>query len=289
MKPWVVMRARNDMPLVAETLAMLRHQSVPHRLIVFDNASTDGTRETAASQADLIVDVPDGAYVPGRVLNQAMEATDGDYVAFLNSDCTPLDTDWLARLLSGFDRSEMPRIAAVFGRQVPRPDCLPLFAHDTESTFGDGRRQRYWKHCFSMASSAIRRSVWFDRQFNEAIQYSEDVEWTWMIRRRGYEIRYMADSQVFHSHNYTLKQWYRRQFGEGRAEAQFFDWPLWERHLLRFSLLPCARQIVSDAKYCLRAGQPGAACYSPLLRGAQMLGRRRGFVTGWAERRRERP
>lgn len=289
MKPWVIMRARNDMPLVADTLAMLRRQSMPHRLAVFDNASVDGTREAAAAQADLIIDVPEGAYVPGRVLNQAMEATDGDTVAFLNSDCTPLDANWLARLLSGFDVSDPPRVAAVFGRQLPRPDCLPLFARDTENTFGDGRLQRNWKHCFSMASSAIRRSVWRERNFNEAIQYSEDIEWTWAVRQMGFEIRYVAASQVYHSHNYTLKQWYRRQLGEGRADARIFDWPPWERSWPRYSLLPCVRQIMSDLKYCLRAGQAGAACQSPLLRGAQMLGRRRGFAAGWAERRKGHP
>ena len=284
MKPWVVMRARNDMPLVAETLDMLRRQNLPHRLAVFDNGSTDGTRERAAAQADLVVDVPEGTYVPGRVLNQAMEATDGETVAFLNSDCTPLDGDWLARLLADVDESGQPRVAATFGRQVPRPDCLPLFAKDTENTFGDGSLQRYWKHCFSMASSAIRRSVWQERPFNEAIQYSEDIEWTWTVRQMGYEIRYAAESQVYHSHNYTLKQWYRRQFGEGKADAHIFDWPAWDRSWLRYSLLPCARQIVSDCRYSLRAGEVGAAYLSPMLRGAQLLGRRRGFAAGWKER-----
>jgi rhamnosyltransferase len=287
MKPWVVMRARNDMPLVADTLAMLRRQSIAHRLVVFDNASTDGTREAAAERADLVVDVPEGTYVPGRVLNQAMEATDGEMVAFLNSDCTPLDADWLGRLLSGFDSADPPRVAAVFGRQMPRPDCLPLFARDTENTFGDGSLQRHWRHCFSMASSAIRRSVWHERPFNEAIQYSEDIEWTWTVRQKGCQIRYAAGSRVYHSHNYTLGQWYRRQFGEGKADAHIFDWPAWDRSWLRYSLMPCARQILGDVKYCLRAGEAGAAFRSPLLRGAQMVGRRRGFAAGWAERRRE--
>lgn len=60
------------------------------------------------------------------------------FVAFLNSDCTPLDEHWLEYLLASFSEG----VAAVFGRQVPRPDCKPLFAKDTEDTFGDGERQK---------------------------------------------------------------------------------------------------------------------------------------------------
>lgn len=280
-RPWVVMRSRNDFPVITETLEMLKAQKEPHRLLVLDNNSTDGTREAAAAQADMLVDVPEGSYVPGRVLNLAMSLTDGERVAFLNSDCTPADSDWLGPLLSGFDGDGT--VAAVFGRQLPRPDCLPLFAADTEATFGDGSRQRHWRHCFSMASSAISRSAWVERPFNELIQYSEDIEWTWNMRERGHIIRYVPESRVFHSHNYTIAQWHRRQRGEGRAEARIFTWSAWDRSLPRYSLLPFARQVLADVRHCARIGRPLEALRAPLLRGAGMLGRRRGFLEGLRE------
>jgi rhamnosyltransferase len=156
-------------------------------------------------------------------------------------------------------------------------------AKDTEDTYGDGSRQKYWKHCFSMALSSVRRSVWEQMPFNEQIQYSEDIEWTWRARQRGYTIRYVADSIVTHSHNYTLTQFYRRQLGEGRADAAIFDWDPWQRTLLRYSLLPYARQVASDWKYCLPRLALGECFYSPVLRMAQLLGRRKGFQTGWRE------
>lgn len=281
-RPWVVMRSRNDMPLVAETLAALKAQDTPHRLLVFDNHSTDGTREAVAAQADLLVDVPEGGYVPGRVLNQAMSLTDGSPVVFLNSDCTPADSRWLAPLLSCFDGAA-GRVAAAFGRQMPRPDCMPVFAKDTEDTFGDGSRQHLWRHCFSMASSAVSRDAWQRRPFSETIQYSEDIEWTWNMRQLGLEIPYAPESRVFHSHNYTSAQWYRRQYGEGRAEASIFTWSPWERSLLRYSLLPLARQTLSDVRHCARMGRPLDALGAPFLRAAGALGRRRGLIEGLRE------
>lgn len=277
MVPFVVMRSHNDMPILAETLAALHRQSSPFVLLVFDNASTDGTREEALRYTDRVVNVPAGTYVPGKVLNSAMQATSGEVVVFLNSDCTPTNTTWLASLLSGLSD---PEVAAVFGRQIPRPGCHPLFAKDTEETYGDGARQRFWRHCFSMASSAIRRSVWEPMPFNEAIQYSEDIEWTWRARQKGYRIAYVPESEVLHSHNYTLRQFHKRMFGEGKAEARIFSWSAWESSFLRYSLLPYFRQVLSDLRYCLPRGLLGPACFSWVLRGVQLAGRRKGFVEG---------
>jgi len=277
MKPWIVMRARNDLPLVAATLAMLARQRLPHHLLVMDNASTDGTRAEAAKYTEHIIDIPAGAYVPGRVLNQAMARTDGAFVVFVNSDCTPQHDDWLERLLAGF-RDE--KTAAVFGRQIPRPECTPLFAKDTEDTYGDGARQHYWRHCFSMAASALRRTCWLAEPFNERIQYSEDIAWTWRMRQLGWQIAYVPDAIVMHSHNYTLRQWYRRQYGEGKAEAHFYEWSAWDASWLRYSLLPCARQILGDWRYAVPHGYVASALYAPALRVAQLFGRRQGFRDG---------
>lgn len=274
MKQCIIMRSYNDMPLIADTLAMVSRQTIPFDLISLDNESTDGTIREIEKYADRIVNVPKGTYVPGRVLNQGMEISHGEFVVFLNSDCTPQNKWWLKNLLAGFTDDN---VAAVFGRQIPRPDCHPIFAKDTEDTFGDGSRQKYWRHCFSMASSAIRRSVWEKMKFDEEVRYSEDIDWAWRARQNGYEIRYAADSIVMHSHNYTLGQFYKRHYGEGRAEAVIFDWSPWEQSFVRYSLLPYIRQIINDEKYCLSSFSLGACLYSPVLRFAQLLGRRAGF------------
>ena len=279
MKISIIMRSHNDMPLISETLGMLERQTHPFELVALDNASADGTLDALRQHTEHIVNIPKGQYVPGRVLNTGMAESTGDIVAFLNSDCTPENEQWLENLVRGFDGE---KVAAVFGRQLPRPDCHPLHAKDTDATYGDGRLQERWKHCFSMASSAIRRSVWESMPFNEELQYSEDIEWTWKARQKGYEIRYVCDSVVFHSHNYSVAQFYKRHYGEGKAEAVFFDWSGWERTWFRYSLLPLGRQIASDWKYALGNRNVRLLLQAPVYRVSQMLGRRAGFLDGWA-------
>jgi len=279
----IIMRARNDMPLIKETLEMIGKQSIPYELIAFDNDSQDGTKELLEQLAQRVYRVPAGKYIPGRVLNEAMRSVDpkAPFIVFLNSDCQPDDSFWLENLIKGFDDE---KIGAVFGRQLPRPDCLPLFLKDTEDTFGDGARQQYWKHCFSMASSAIRRTVWEELPFSETLQYSEDIDWTWRIRQMGWTVKYQQFSRVYHSHNYTRKQFAKRHRGEGKAEAVIFSWSRWESTILRYSLLPFVRQIKSDFFYAIKHKEVRLLLSSPGYRFAQMIGRRKGFREGLKSR-----
>ncbi|MHB2018923.1 MAG: glycosyltransferase family 2 protein [Candidatus Xenobia bacterium] len=276
----IVLRCRNDARILERTLAALRRQTLPCRIVAFDNESTDGSREILDRIADRVVTVPAGRYVPGRVLNAAMRETEGDIVAFVNSDCVAQHDTFLERLLAGLSDD---RVGAVFGRQTPRPDCHPLHARDTEETYGDGVRQKRWRHCFSMAASAVRRAAWAEAAFSESLRYSEDIDWTWRARQRGWIVRYVSDAVVEHSHNYSWQQFYQRHFGEGEAEAYIFEWSPWERSLLRYSILPYARQVLHDLRWCLQQKRPGAAFASPALRLAQLLGRRAGLLTGLSE------
>jgi len=274
------MRAHNDAGLIGQTLDILHRQTLPFELIALDNLSSDGTREMLAKFTNRIIDVP--VYVPGQALNQGMMLTTGEIVVFLNSDCTPVDEYWLENLLQGFSDGQ---VAAVFGRQIPRPDCKPLFAKDTEDTYGDGHRQKYWRNCFSMASSAIRRSAWDTIKFDENLCISEDNDWTWRARQAGYTVKYVQDSVVMHSHNYSLHSFYQRHFKEGRDEALIYDLTPWERSFLRYSILPLGRQVLSDWKYALSTLAPSVIPYAPLLRTIQMTARRRGCRLGQREKR----
>ncbi len=163
------------MPLLPETIAALASQKTSFAFIAFDNASHDGTRELLDRCADRVLDIAEGSYVPGRVLNRAMQETSSSIIVFLNADCTPLGQNWLHLLIAPFDD---PNVAATFSRQLARPGCFALAARDTEAAYGDGSHQAAWRNCFSMASCAVRRSVWELLPFNETLAYSEDIAWT---------------------------------------------------------------------------------------------------------------
>ena len=134
----VVMRSYNEGWALKETLPALAGQDFgPWELIVIDSGSTDGSVELIeAAKPAHFVRIKPSEYNPSRVMNQGMRLAKADTVLFLNADATPQGPDWMRPL---YDALQSPCTAAVFSRQVPRPDCRAVFAHDYDRCFGEQR------------------------------------------------------------------------------------------------------------------------------------------------------
>ena len=276
----IIMRSCNDSDVIRGTLQMVRAQTYTnYELWNFDSTSTDGTldiiREFNTPQRIRLNDP--ASYNPGRVLNEAVAATGGDILVFLNSDATPENEDWLQQLIAPLRDAAC---GASYGRQTPRPDCRSLFVKDTERAFGDGRVSAGWLHFFSMANSAVRRELLESHPFDTAIQYSEDIDWSYRMRNLGHGIVYVPDAPAMHSHNYTLGQSYRRHYGEGKAEAWIFRNGELSTSFLRYCLLPLGREVLRDLGWAVRRTSMDALLYSVPLRATQKWGRWQGLKSG---------
>lgn len=275
----VVLRCFNDAWVVGDTLeAVLAQTDARPRVVAIDSGSSDGSVAILRRFPVELIEIPLGSYIPGRVLNLGMAQGDEPFAVFVNSDCTPLDDHWLAELVAPLDADS--GVAAVYSRQIARPDAHPLVAKDYERAFGDGRVAASWRHFFSMASSAVRRSVWQQHPFDPDIRYSEDIHWTWRRRQEGWRIAYAPRSVSMHSHNYTLAEMRRRYAGEGEADARIYPTsshaPGFARAVLRTALSEVAR----DLLWCSRHGHLGAALVSPVHRWVQRTSYWRGLRHG---------
>lgn len=280
-KVCVVMRSYNDRDLIEGTLNAVLSQDYPNfELWNFDSTSNDGTLEVIRQHnvADRIILNDSKTYNPGTVLNDAMNRTDSNIVVFINSDATPERTDWLRLLVTPMLEDE--GIAAVYGRQTSRSDCRSLFVKDNERAFGDGSISAKWMHFFSMANSAVRRSVYEVMPFETAVQYSEDIEWTYRARKAGWKIHYVEEAAATHSHNYTLKQSYKRHFGEGKADAWIFKDQSISSSPFSYVLMPATMEVLRDLKWAITTGSIDAFIHSVPLRFTQRYGRWKGLKEG---------
>ncbi|MGB0712415.1 MAG: glycosyltransferase family 2 protein [Gammaproteobacteria bacterium] len=276
----IAMRSYNDIDVIRGTLEMVKRQSFQDfELWNFDSSSKDGTFEVIQE-----FNVPERIqrndpkdYNPGTVLNGAIDTIDADIIVFLNSDATPETEDWLEKLIAPFAN---PKVAATFGRQTARPDCRSLFRKDTERAFGDGSESAKWVHFFSMANSAVRRDVVAEIPFETKVQYSEDIEWSYRLKKAGYLIEYVGAAAATHSHNYSLKQSYKRMYGEGKAEAYIFREGELNPSFMRYFLLPFGMEVVRDMLWGLKSLSLDAIVHSVPLRFAQKWGRWKGFNDG---------
>ena len=273
----ILVRAHNDEALIERTLSGIFAQKAdfPFEVIVCDDASTDNTREIAARFSVRFFDRPDGAYRPGRTLNALVRAAKGEIVVFNNSDAVPLDDGWLASLVAPLTAApESPMFT--FANQLPRSDASALVRKDSERAFGDGKVQATWRFFFSLASSATWRKMLLDTPFDETIQYSEDIEWTWRNSRRAtnpVRVVYCPDAHVEHSHNYTLRELSRRFYGEGYADERIFG----DRPCLPRELMGAARETLRDWAYLLACPKDWLEVpVAPIRRVVQRLSHWRG-------------
>lgn len=273
------MRSYNEAWALGDTLAALRDQDYPSwELIVVDSGSTDGSQAliSEAKPAHFIQIAPH-EYNPSRVMNRGMTLAQSEWCVFLNADATPQGSQWLSSLVKALQQDG---VAAVFGRQIPRPDCEAVFACDYERCFGPSRESMKWGHFFSMVSSAIRKSVWAQRGFREDLQYAEDDEFTRWCRAAGYEVNYVPESVAMHSHNYTAEQARKRSFGDakamGQASADDGSAMSWSRTVL----LGWFSDLRHDLRFCLSHRRLNELPHAMRIRWQQRLGKLQGYRAG---------
>lgn len=278
------MRSFNEGWALLGTLAALRRQTFKDwELIVIDSGSTDGSVELIrAAQPKHFVQIQPHEYHPPRVMNLGMQLAAAEIVVFLNADATPVDAHWLAPLVCALRDHD---VAAVYGRQVPRPDCQAVYAADYDRCFGPKRESAAWDHFFSMASSGVRKDIWSRRGFNEAMQYSEDDEYTRWARAQGYRVLYVPESVAMHSHNYTPAQAWKRSFGEGRALAAVWEGAPSHFNFGRTVVLGWLNDARKDFAYCLKHGRLVEYPHALQIRWTQRRARLAGFRAGWRDYR----
>jgi GT2 family glycosyltransferase len=243
----IVIRTRNEERWIGHCLRRLAAQTLrDYEIILVDNASTDKTVERALAVCPKTKLVRLSKFRPGHAINEGIRASSGSYIACLSAHCLPAEDDWLERLRLNFDN---PKLAGVYGRQIPMRFTSAQDKRDLVITFGLDRRVQKQDPFFHNANSMFSREVWERFPFAEDVTNIEDRIWAKEVLDAGYYIVYEPKAAVYHHHGIHQSNDARRANSvvrvmeeSGAVGLEYFD-PIDVSKLKTVAVLPVQRTL----------------------------------------------
>jgi GT2 family glycosyltransferase len=223
----IVIPTYNRPDRLAHCLESLTHLTTPRdnfEVIVVDDGSSPPIAPTidrfhSALNLTILCQTNQG---PAQARNAGAAQAQGQYLAFTDDDCQP-HPNWLNALAPPL--RQQPR-ALVGGR------TLNALGHNRFSTASQllidylydyyNRRQRpsfFASNNFAMATEWFHQVGGFDTAFPLAA--GEDREFCDRWLQQGWPLVYAPDAQIDHSHDLSLRRFWRQHFNYGRGAYCF--------------------------------------------------------------------
>jgi len=223
-KTSIIILTKNNGATIGKVLQQISAQEVKDHfeIIIVDSGSSDDTIDRISRYDVKLYTIPPFDFGHGKTRNIASGYATGDYFVYLSADAIPAGKHWLKNLVNKLADEE---VGATFGRQLPHEDApvmerffiMKNYPPTTDTySISDFNMNAF----FSNVNSAIKRSVWNRIKFKESLIISEDYDWAKSAQEAGYKIKYVPDAAVYHSHNYGLKQVFKRYFDSGASFSQ---------------------------------------------------------------------
>lgn len=220
----VVIPTLNGGDLWQQTVSSLQlQQPTPEQVLVIDSGSVDDTMGIAADADFDVIQIPQSEFNHGGTRQKGLGLlNEPKIVVFMTQDCILKSSDSIARLISVFSDN---KVGAASGRQIPREDATAVEIHarrfnypaeSQEKSRADiqklGIKTAFFSNVFSAYRADLLKQV---GGFPARTIISEDMFVAAKLILEGYEVRYVADAECLHSHNYTVLQDFRRSFDIG--------------------------------------------------------------------------
>ena len=216
----IVIRTLNEaehLPALLDTIGVQTLQ--PDEIVLVDSGSTDSTVEIAERAELTIVHIPPGEFTFGRALNWGCERAKGEVLVFVSAHVYALSDRWLEDLVAPFAD---PQVGLSYGGQTG--DHRSNFAEIQllKRWFPDEATNDQQNPFCNNANCAVRRSLWEDVPYDEALPGLEDMAFARDIRAAGHRIAYVPGAKIAHVHEEALRQTFNRYRREALAYQTIF-------------------------------------------------------------------
>lgn len=223
--------------------ALISQKLDRRHVLIVDSSSRDGTGQLAKTCGFEVVSIERREFNHGSTRQWASRFfPDAEILVYLTQDAI-LANGAIDQLLKAF---EDPSVGAAYGRQLPRREAGPIEAHGRLFNYPalsnlrslESRQHLGFKAIFISNSFAAYRRNALDGVggFPCDVIFGEDTVTAARMLLKGWKIAYVADACVYHSHEYSAWQefkryfdigvlhnresWLRREFGGARGEGR---------------------------------------------------------------------
>lgn len=232
MKATVIIPAYNGRDYLRSLLVAVFNQKLAEKfeVLIIDSGSTDGTLNIIKDFPKVRLHrIPNSEFGHGKTRNLAAEMAKGEFLVYLSQDAVPSHNRWLEFMLEPFMLSN--KVFCVFGKQIPRAHCDAVTKREVSGVFNSlgpdhsiminrkfslfsGQYTDEYLTFFSDVNSAVRKDYILKKIPYRDVTYSEDQLLGQDVLEQGYLKAYAPKGSVYHSNEYSLRNYYRRKFDE---------------------------------------------------------------------------
>ena len=203
----VIIPVHNSAAMLKQCLAAVASSDfTKYECIVVDDSSADNSTEVAREYGARVIELKGGPYGPAFARNRGVEAAEGEFVYFIDSDVVIMP-DTLSKVAQSFE--DFPEYDALFGSYDESPgDGQFLSIYKNLSHHYVHQQANREGHTFWTGCGAIRRDVFLELGGFNTQRYPrpsiEDIELGVRLRVAGHRILVNKDIQVKHLKRWTL-------------------------------------------------------------------------------------
>lgn len=207
---------------------MIKKQTVNiNQVLVIDSTSTDETVKIANKYGFTVEIIPKSEFGHGKTRQYALEKVTTEIVVFLTQDSLLYDEFSVEKLVQCLVSDK--EIAAVYGRQMPYENTgiLGRFARlynyppiSKINNFDDIKERGIKTAFLSDSFSAYKKTLLNKIGGFPDVNFGEDTYVAAKLLMNGYKTAYCAEAKVYHSHDYSLIEQYKRNKEIGKFHRQ---------------------------------------------------------------------
>lgn len=214
---------------IMECLARQTYQ--PHRIIIMNTEQKYFDRLTYGTTFSnyknvLVRHLAKREFDHGRTRNDGVARSDAEVFVMMTQDAVPADEFLIEKLLQGL---EPENVAVAYARQLADETCPEAEKFTRNFNYPDTKAVKTKEDIEKMGiktffcsnvCAAYKRDI-FDSLggFVKHTIFNEDMIYAAGAVFAGYGIAYQPDAKVYHSHNYSNSEQFRRNFDLGVSQA----------------------------------------------------------------------